>query len=496
MKMLESYKTNIRSVKKQYFKAKKEVRFAYNKFQNIIKLSKTPYYSRLLSLRNPKQPLKRSLSGFEIELMLIDNDGKISNTSEKIIHASNKEQRSIYISKEVGKQMIELHSFPSIKVKDSALNLVENTIKVAEIAEKSGSMIYPFANYPGRYEVIMHQTPRYIIQSKILGDEIFKKTHGSLCGFHFHYTQPRGTFNHKELFLKKLLRSKVKHSFMDCYNTLIAADPVLTTFMQSSPFVDNRYFAKDSRIIMIRGGKKLGFPEGLFGKKQLLGALPPYKHTMYDLSLSLRRKDHKWRELVEKSSLNSKLKDMLNNKITLDYIWNPVKINKLGTFEQRGMDTNLLSYVIATGTLIRVVLRAIQNDRLVIWPSDIGMSEPFKIEGNLVYIPPHSYVRNKLQKYAAYEGIKNKDVFSYCSKYFKFAKKLVNSRYHDLLKPIENIIEEKKTMSDIIIEKAKKAGYGLNDILPDEFVREFALHSADEFKKDLFKTEELLSKIG
>src|SRR3989344_859984 len=164
MKMLESYKTNIRSVKKQYFKAKKEVRFAYNKFQNIIKLSKTPYYSRLLSLRNPKQPLKRSLSGFEIELMLIDNDGKISNTSEKIIHASNKEQRSIYISKEVGKQMIELHSFPSIKVKDSALNLVENTIKVAEIAEKSGSMIYPFANYPGRYEVIMHQTPRYIIQ--------------------------------------------------------------------------------------------------------------------------------------------------------------------------------------------------------------------------------------------------------------------------------------------------------------------------------------------
>ncbi|HIH43458.1 TPA: hypothetical protein HA246_07510 [Candidatus Woesearchaeota archaeon] len=490
--MFEKYKTKIRIVNKQYTKAKKEIRFAYTRVNNIIKLSKTPYYSRLLKLTRSVKPLKRSMSGFELEYALIDNQGTISNNSHELIQKIRKLHPEANAVKEIGKHMLEFHSFPSVKVQDTSLNLIQNAIKITEAAERAGIMLYPFACYPGKFDVQLHDDPRYAIQEKIIGRERYLANAPSVYGFHFHYTMPRGVFDYKNLFLRDLVRSKIKHSFIESYNMLIAADPALITFMQSSPYVNNKYLANDSRVLLIRGGRKLGYMDGWFAKNQMLGALPPYKHTIYDLNISLKQKDRKWKELMARYDLKSQL---VKEKLTLDCIWNPVKINKLGTFEQRGMDTNLLSYVIATGTLIRVVLRAIQNDRLVVWPSDIGMSEPFKIEGNLVYIPPHSYVRNKLQRYAAYEGIKNKEIYSYCSKYFKFAKKLVNRKYHQLLRPIENIIEDRKTMSDIILAKAKKAGYGINDALTDEFVREFALDSADEFKKDLFKTEEVICKI-
>ncbi len=490
--MFTKYKNQLHALKLQYKKAKKEVKFAYNKFNNILQLSKQPYYSRLLSLRKANQPLKRSKSGFELEYALIDNEGKISNKSLDLIQKIKRGYPHIDITKEVGKHMVEFHSSPTVKVLDTGIKLIQNAIKISEIAEKSGVMLYPFACYPGKFAAQMHKAVRYEAQAKIIGVERYLANAPLVYGFHFHHTMPRGVFDYNKLFLKNLVRSKIKHSFMESYNMLIAMDPALTTFMQSSPYINNKYLAKDSRMLLIRGGKKLDYMDGWFAKNQLLGALPPYKHTIYDLKLSLRRKDRKWKELIKKNNLE---KSILRYKLKLDYIWNPVKINKLGTFEQRGMDTNNLSYVIPTGVLIKYTLRAILQNNLVAFPSDIGMAEPFKIEGNLMYIPPHSYVRNNLQKNAAYEGIKNKEVYSYCSKYFKFAKKLVNKSYHPLLRPIENIIENKKTMSDIIIAKARKAGYGLNDVLPEEYVREFSLDAADEFKKDLFKTKEMLERV-
>ncbi len=481
-------RNTIKDIKLRYKKVVKDIKFTYNRVQNILALSKTPYYSRLLSLKKSDLPLKRSKSGMEIELMLLDKDGSISHESQKIMSSVKKLSPDTYISKETGKQMIELHSDPCVSIKDSAMSLISSAAKVISAAEKKDILIYPFACYPGRFEQKMHSLQRYKLQQNIFGER-FSIT-SQVCGFHFHYTMPRGVFDYRKLFLKNLIRSKIKHSFLECYNMMIATDPALMTFMQSSPYVDNKYFAKDSRVILYRGGKKLNYMDGLYARHQILGGLPPYKNTLYDLQLSLLRKDRAWRELVKKNTLLP-----AKDKKLLDYSWNPVKVNKLGTLEQRGMDSNLISHIVASSVLIRVVLRAIQNDRLIVWPSDIGMAEPFKIEGNLVYIPPHSFVRDKLQRYAAYEGIKNKEVYSYCAKYFKFAKKLVNGKYHQLLRPIENIIEEKKTMSDIIIAKARKAGYGLNDTLPDEYVREFSLDAADEFKKDLFKTKEMLERV-
>ena len=67
----------------------------------------------------------------------------------------------------------------------------------------------------------------------------------------------RGEFLTQIHMLKMLTRSKIKDSVVNSYNMLIAADPALTCFMQSSPFYQGEYIGKDSRVIMYRGGKPL-----------------------------------------------------------------------------------------------------------------------------------------------------------------------------------------------------------------------------------------------
>ena len=72
------------------------------------------------------------------------------------------------------------------------------------------------------------------------------------------------------------------------------------------------------------------------------------------------------------------------------------------------------TYLIPYSILLKFIYRRVQQEFLHVVPSDIGLDEPFKVEGNVLYIPPHTHVRKHLQFHAAYSGFDNDDVFFYC----------------------------------------------------------------------------------
>ena len=292
-------------------------------------------------------------------------------------------------------------------------------------------------------------------------------------------------FSYKKRFLKRIAYSKIKKTLLDSYNFLIAIDPIVTTLTQSSPFEGGKYYAKDTRMLFLRGGKRLKF-DGLYNKLQLLGALPPYKQTSADLIETLKKKDKLFIKLLKKINAPEKL---IEKKSRLDFIWNPVKINQIGTIEQRGMDTNYLSVCLGISVMIKFVLRAIQQEFYQVLPSDIGIQEPFKLEGNLIFIPPHTHVRNKWQRYSAYEGFSNKKLYDACLHFYSLANKLIYKEYAPTLKPIKDMLNKKKTLSDDIIDYAKRKGY--TDSLPQELCRQIALLHA----KRMIKANEKLREI-
>lgn len=446
---------------------------------------------KLYSQKKYKKPLKRSKTGYEIEVSILDHKGNVTNKAPEILKICKKKFPELPITKEIPKHVLEIRSFPSINVQNTALSLIENTEKIIDLLHKKDSYLCPLATYPGTFKPKVWKAERYVVSARVLGKEKYNYVFSVCNGFHCHYTMPRGVFDHKKGFLKELINSKVKQTLIDSYNMLIAMDPALTTLLQSSPFIGGKYLAKDSRNVIWRGGKRLKY-SGAFTGYQQLASLPPYKQTLTDLMQSLKNKDKKWKRGLKKVGVDE---NIIKKKPLLDFIWCPVKVNKLGTLEQRGLDMNHLRYVIATSVLIKYVLRKIQQEFLLVMPSDIAIEEPFKVEGNVVFIPPHTYVRDKLQYLSAYKGLENKFVLDYCKRFVRFATSLMHNRYKPIVRPLIKILDEKETVSDAIIKKVKKLGYTLEDKLPQKVCQEIALYSSGRFFLGMDETKEKIENL-
>jgi len=448
----------------------------------------------IIKKQNKNKPLKRPKTGLEVETHIIDNEGNISFEGLNIVEQVKAKYPEVDIVKECGKNMIELGCYPDVNTYNPALEMLRGLEKVIKVAKENNVKIYPFGTYPGKFETKFTPdiTGQYGIKRKIFGREKFKLATKAV-GFHHHYTLPKGVFDYEKKDLKLLIDSKLKRSLLNNYNFEIAIDPILTLFAQSSPFFNGRLLGKDSRMLIYRGGRKLGY-DGLYSNYQQVGALPPYKQTETDLLSSIRRREQRWEKVVKKADKKANLKKMYKTK--LDICWNPVKINKHGTLEQRGMDMNYMGVLLGISALIKFTLRKLQHDFIEVIPSDVGINEPFKIQHGVMFVPPHTYVRETLQRASAYEGWDNEELAEYAKKFYKFAKPLIRDFYYPLLERIEEMIEKRKSVSDEIISFAKrKKLLTKNNVISDKSARIIALHFSKKFEEDLRNTKKLLKEI-
>jgi carboxylate-amine ligase len=363
--------------------------------------------------------------------------------------------------------------------------------KTMEKARENKLFLSPLATYPGKFKPKFRDKARYYYSAKAVGEKKYRKYFPRVTGFHYHYELPIGMFNKETQFLNNPPKSRVKKTMIDSYNFLIAADPVLTTLLQSSPFSDGKYFAKDTRMLFWRGGKKLKFP-GALDKHQMLGGLQPYKQTVSDLIATIKRKDEKMRILLKKAGIPQ---DFIDEKHVFDLMWNPIKINKIGTLEQRGLDCNYPSNFLGVSVLIKYILRAIQQDFYHVMPSDIGTDEPFKLEGNIIFVPPHTHVRNTLQYKSAYEGLGSDEIYKSAIKFHNLARKLVYKEYLPAIKPIKKMLTERKTVSDKAIAYVKKKGCSLDEPIPQEICQSLSLLHAKRLEKDIEESKKVYENL-
>ena len=188
-----------------------------------------------------KKPLKKSLIGFELELFTINKEGFIVDAADKILKKT-KSDKNFNIKKECATNMIEVASYPNEMVPNTMDHLLTELEYLVSIAEKENALLCPLGTYPGNFNPSMRNDRAYQIKESVFGKNRWKIA-GRCVGLHCHYTLPRGIFDAQLRVLKMLIRSKIKDSLVNSYNLLIAADPALACFMQSSPFVNNKYFA-------------------------------------------------------------------------------------------------------------------------------------------------------------------------------------------------------------------------------------------------------------
>lgn len=439
-----------------------------------------------------KRVLKRSKTGLEVEFHTINNKGYIVNEAPYVISSLQGKEENIDVTKEIGASMVEFGCYPDVITYNPINQIISSFEKAIEVCKEKNLKIYPFGTYPGKFCPQMSEGENYRTKLKIFGEEKTNITM-KVVGFHHHYTLPKGVFDYEKKVLKLLKNSKIERSMISSYNFEIAADPVLTLLTQCSPFYEGERIAKDSRMIVYRGGKKLRYTQGAYGKLQLIGGLPPYKQTATDLISSLGRKQLRWKKIIKKIRPDVNFDELYPFK--LDIGWNPVKINKHGTLEQRGMDMNLMSVIAAVTVLLKQCLKTIQREFIEVIPADFGIDQPFKLNNGILYVPPHTYVRNKLQAWSAYKGFENEELYLYVKRFFAFAKSQTPKRYAPLIKIVETMINERESVSDRIYNYAERIGWIKEGSISDSNAAKLALHFSEVFEEDLAMTKNMLQEI-
>ncbi|MDO8480617.1 MAG: hypothetical protein Q7S65_02240 [Nanoarchaeota archaeon] len=429
----------------------------------------------------------KTLIGFETELFTLTANGEVANRADRILRQAPPHKYAA-IKKECAENLIEVVGEPEGEPLFSVGHLLAGMETALILAEKNETLLCPLGTYPGDMMPAMRKETRYRIQEAIFGKRKWSIA-GRCAGFHCHHSLPRGMFDTQLRMLRIIAHLRVKERFVNSYNLMIAADPVLTTFMQSSPYYQGHRLGKDARAIMYRGGAPLDNSEGLYASLEEFGGLPHYKPTALDIHEIISSRYDAWKALLKKTGINLKTLSLYGS--TLDPAWNPVKVNAHGTLEQRGMDMNHPQHLLAAGFLIKYGLKRLEGEAYTVLASEIGIQEPFKVEGETIHVPPFAHVRDVLQKRSAYGGMEDDSVHEYCGAFLKMASVFIPSDRRKFIAPFREMVEERRTVSDEIISFAKRRG-GAQERIDEMLAREIALRHAGRLRSEIEKSGKMI----
>jgi len=433
---------------------------------------------------------KRSTIGAEVEFFIINKNGKIVNFADKILSQVDNNGNDYGITKEAGENMIEVGCYPNLEGIDSLQSLAFNLESLLYIADQQKVSVCPLGTYPGSFNPKIRQHGHYKTEENLFGRNVYKQA-ARCCGMHIHYALPWGVFDFKKLKLKKRIKSKHKESLVNCYNFLIAADPGLSVFAQSSPFFQGKLVGKDARALAWRGDRDIGFSPSLYNIFPEYGELPRYQHTGTDLVNFTEKMFQQWKYILENNGVpESKHPDY---KSILEANWTPLRVSYHGTLEMRGTDINTPLILLAVSQIIQNILRIIQDNFIRVEVSDVAIDEPFKYSGDKILIPPFTYIKTDLQPAAFYKGFDDDRIYRYCKRLLWLAKELGNKDDNDIFSPLDEMIDSKKTVSDRIISQARKLGYkDMSKKLPNELAAQIALFYSNKLFKEMVLFRELV----
>lgn len=428
--------------------------------------------------------------GLEIEAFTIDDEGNMTEDVDKLYKVLGKDKNlSGKLREELSYSMIEMGSEPGTGMKELALKHFKDLKKVLDAAEKLGIHLLPIGCYPAESKPKMREKTWYKFQKAIL-DKNYFHYYMKICGFHFHYSIPKGVVGKKTEKIERVKHSETRDIFLNLYNFSVAAEAACITFLQSSPFVEGKHFAKDCRTLIYREMSIPGEFYGLYHQLPIFGELPHYEFTLEDLRDLASRRKNTYLDIMRSKNLPT---NEIANHPDLKFMWGPIRVNKIGTLEFRGLDMNYPSYMFSAAILIEEAMDGIKDKELQMLPSDIGINEPFKIEDDTVYLPPFSIVKS-IELLSTRYGFENSAVHNYCSKFVDFVTKISKTKDKKKFEKVKDMLKKKRTMSDEIISLVKKNNYELNNV-PNDFLKYVATYYAKGFRKDMEETEKFFSSL-
>ena len=417
--------------------------------------------------------------GLEQEFFLVDEAGVISNRSDEFLQRCQEmaeaEGRSPdYFAPEWVKNMVEINTPPVYSVTDLATEYLSSLKLALQVGREMSLRLYPLSTYPIEVMPVIRNKPWNHVQVRTVGYDRF--LHAGRCtGTHLHLDLPDGTIDPR-VGVSYDVTQAARDELLNIYNLATALDIALIALSRACPFYQGRGMNVSAHTVHYRGSDTFGW-EGVYTHLQPVGGLQPYAASAEELVELQFARYYAWLEAMDKAGVERHLFSEAGGSL-LKAAWNRVRLNKLGTVEMRGTDSNYPEVTLAIATLVYNAADRVRRENLTVRPAE-GV-RTFELSGNKLSVPDFKYLDGDLLYAAVTEGVKSSQVTYYLDSVLAFVVQDGGEGSKYLAKLKSSLGEYQTTEAEILQEFTPASG----EISKDEGLR-LVLQCCDKLEEQV-----------
>ena len=204
---------------------------------------------------------------------------------------------------------------------------------------------------------------------------------------------------------------------LNLYNLATALDPALISLTRSCPFYEGQTTGLAPRIVRYRGSADFGW-DGVYTELPQVGALRPYAEDTEQLVRQQSERYEAWLGAMDRAGVERRLFVEAGGD-PLRPAWNPVRLNRQGTVELRGMDSNYPEVTLMAAALVLGAADRVRQEGLTVVPDEEVRT--FEADGETLRVPGFGYLGGELLYAAVTGGVRSPEVTAYVDSVLEFA---------------------------------------------------------------------------
>jgi carboxylate-amine ligase len=355
--------------------------------------------------------------GLEQEFFLVEESGEPSVRADEFLERCRErsEDAASCLAPEWVKGVVEVNTPPSRSLSELEGAYSNNVLLALRSAREIGLRLYPLGTYPLPLEPAVREEPDYRVQAQTVGAERFMDA-GRCAGTHLHLGLPAGTVD-TESGVASSAPEGARRELVDLHNLATALDPALIFLTRSCPFYEGRLTGLSPRTARYRGSESFGW-DGVYRHLPEVGALLPYAGSPEDLVRQQFDRYKSWLSAMGRAGLDLRLFVESGGDL-LRPAWNPVRLNRQGTLELRGMDANLPEITLAAVELVVLAAERLVREGLTVSPG--RETTTLRIAGDRLLVPAFRRLSGELFRAAVAGASDDRTMTGYLDAVLDFA---------------------------------------------------------------------------
>ena len=351
-------------------------------------------------------------AGLEQEYFLVEESGHPSKRADEFLEACQamteaESGSAACFAPEFVLGLVEVNTPPVYNLSDLEREYVRNLGIALRTASSLGLRLYPLGTYPLPLRPVARDGLDYRVQVGTVGPERFVDA-GRCAGTHLHLELQPGTVDTTAA-ISATASTAAREEALNVYNLATALDPALISLTRSCPFFEGRATGLAVRTVHYRGNALFGW-EGVYTELPQVGALLPYAEDSEQLIRQQFDRYEAWLAAMDRAGVERRYFSEAGGDL-LRPAWNPVRLNRQGTLELRGMDSNHPEVTLTAAAIILGTAEHVRSEGLEVVP-DKGV-RTFEVAGGVLRVPDFDLLNGKLLHAAVTGGMQDETVSTY-----------------------------------------------------------------------------------